>query len=198
MTIWERAKVLMLKPHATWTIIKEESGDMKQLFLNYAAPLALIPSVSSLIGITLVGFRAANGVYMRAPFWEALVGSIIGYFFHLLGIGAGIWAVKIMAPYFNSRLDIFSAAKLVIYALTPMWLTGVFAIFPGTGYLSILGLYAVYLLWLGVPSVMETPPRKIMWFTVSILTAGLFINLLLSIIVVGMIYGPMYMRMMAL
>lgn len=196
MGIIKRARDVILNPRGSWQVIRDEAVDIKQLFVNYAAPLALIPAICGLIGITLVGIRLPAGNVVRAPFVEALIGGAVGYVLHLAGILIGGWAVKLLAPLFNSKPDLKSAIKVVVYSMTPAWLAGVFSILPGLGILSILGLYGVYLLALGLPVILDTPPNKVVLYTISIIVASIVISLILSIVMVP-VYGPMFMRMMA-
>lgn len=198
MKILERARDIILNPRITWQTIKEEAVEVKLLFVNYAAPLALIPVVCSLIGMTIIGIRMPAGSMIRAPFLSALFGGLTGYILHLAGVLLGGWVVKILAPFFGSKNDLNSAVKVVVYSMTPVWLAGVFSLIPGLGILSLLGLYGIYLLVLGLPVIMETPSEKVALYTISILAVGLLISLILSGIIVGTIYGPMYMRMMAM
>jgi len=195
--IFERARAIISRPVETWRAVKGEAASVQDLFINYAAPLALIPAVSGLIGLSIVGIRMPTGIMARAPFMESLAGAVLGYIFHLLGILAGIWIANLLAPYFNSKSDFNAAAKLVVYSLTPVWLLGVFSIIPGLGVLQIFGLYSVYLLYRGLPFLMETPREKALIYTVSIMVAWMLISLVLTIIVGGAVYGPLYMRMMS-
>lgn len=197
MKILIRARDIIINPRLTWQIIKDEVTDIKQLFIDYAAPLALIPAVCGLIGMTLIGIRMPAGNVVRAPFMEALIGGIVGYALHLAGVLVGAWAVKLLAPVFGSKPDLPSAVKVVVYSMTPVWLVGIFSLIPGLGILGILGLYGIYLLALGLPVVLETPSHKVIWYTLAILAIGLVISVILSVVVVGMFYGPMFMRMMS-
>ncbi|MEA3493812.1 MAG: Yip1 family protein [Candidatus Margulisiibacteriota bacterium] len=197
MKIIERIKEIIMKPKAAWKVIKDEPSDIKALYLNYAAPLALIPAVCSLIGMTIVGIRMPAGEVMRSPFVPTLIGSAIGYGLSLLGLIIGAWIVKLLAPTFNSKADLADAFKVVVYSMTPVWLVGIFSLVPGLGILGILGLYAIYLLALGFPVVLNTPENKVVWFTISIILVSMVVNFILSAIVFGALYGPMYMQMMA-
>ena len=195
--IFERAKSIIMKPKETWAEIKAEPADIKHLFINYAAPLALIPSVCSLIGMTLIGVRMPAGGVFRAPIIESLVGGVLGYALHLAGLFIVAWIIKLLASAFNSKADLSLSVKLVIFSMTPAWLVGVFSLIPGLGILSLLGLYGIYLLVLGLPVLLETPPNKVALFTITILVVGLLVSFVLSMIVMSTIYGPMYLRMMA-
>jgi hypothetical protein len=198
MKIFERVKGIILNPKATWQIIKDETVDIKELYINYIAPLALIPVIGSFIGMTLVGVRVPAGIVVRAPFLSSLLGGAVGYVLHLAGIFVGAWIIKLLAANFNSKADLNEALKVVAYAMTPVWLVGIFSVLPGLGILSILGLYGIYLLALGLPAVLGTPENKVVWFTITIVLAGIVVSFILSAVVFGAFYGPMYMQMMAI
>jgi hypothetical protein len=198
MNIFDRAKDIIMNPRQTWESIKTETIDIKSFFINYAAPLALIPTICGFIGISLVGIRFPAGHIARAPFFQALLGGVLGYLVNLVALYAGAWAVKFIAPFFNAKSDLNSAVKVVVYSMTPAWLVGIFSLVPGLSILSILALYAIYLLYLGLEIILETPIERVIWFTLSVLLAGVMISFVTSIIMINIVYGPMYMRMMAL
>jgi len=198
MTIFDRAREIIMNPRVTWQAIKGEAIDLKQVFLNYAAPLALIPAVSSLIGISLFGLRMPAGHLIRAPFFESLLVSVLTYAVSLLAIYITGYIIYGLAPYFGSKADLNLAMKLVIYSATPFWLAGIFSILPGLGILSILGLYGVYLMVVGLPELLGTPPDKVIWYTAAIIISLIVVNFILSTVIVASVFGPMYMRMMAL
>lgn len=197
MTILERVRELVFNPRIAWQSIKEEQITAKQLFFNYAAPLALIPPLASLIGLTLFGIRMPSGVVVRAPFNETLLGGAVAYLFSLLVVWLGALIIKGLAPYFESKADFDGAMKVVVYSLTPAWLVGIFSLVPGLGVLSLLGLYGIYLLALGFGEILGTPGNKKIWFILIILLLSLIANFIISALLLGTIYGPMYMRMMA-
>ncbi|MFC1510904.1 Yip1 family protein [Candidatus Margulisiibacteriota bacterium] len=197
MTVLSRARNIIINPRVTWQVIKDETVEVKQLFINYAAPLALIPAICSLIGMTLFGVRMPSGLVVRAPFMEALTAGALGYVFHLVAVFIGGHIIKLLAPVFKSKVDLAASIKLAVFSMTPAWLAGVFSLIPGLGLLSILGLYGIYLFVLGLPVLLDTPPNKVVFYVLSVLVASFVISLVLSLILVGTVYGPMYMRMMA-
>ena len=195
--IFARAKQIILKPKETWQTIKGEPGTVQELFINYAAPLALVPALATLISLSIVGVKLPGGQLARAPFMEALTGGVLVYVFNLLGLLAAAWAVDFLSPYFESKTDFFLAAKLVVYSMTPVWLLGIFSAWPKLGLFQIFGLYSVYLLYAGLPVILDTQPERAAWYTALIVIAAIFISLVLSVVVGGAVYGPMLMRMMA-
>lgn len=197
MTIFSRARDIILNPKVTWQVIKDEKIENKDLFINYAAPLALIPAVCSLIGLTLIGVRVPGGNLVRAPFIESLMAGAVGYVLHLAALLLAAWIVKSLASLFKAKADFNLALKVIVYSMTPVWLVGVFSIAPGLGFLSILGLYGIYLLALGLGTILETPANKVVLYTISILLLSFVLSLVLSVVTVGLFYGPMFMKMMA-
>jgi hypothetical protein len=53
---------------------------------------------------------------------------------------------------------------------------------PGLRFLTILGLYGLYLLWTGLPPVMRTPPSKAFLYAASVVVCALVITIILAII----------------
>lgn len=197
MKIFERARDIIINPKVAWGIIKDEQTDVRQLFINYAAPLALIPSVAGLIGITLIGIRLPDGEVIRAPFIQALISSAAGYFLNLTAVLLMAWLTKLMAPAFSAKTDLAKAAAVIVYSLTPVWLVGIFSAVPGLGVLSLLGLYGIYLLALGLRTVLKAAGKKLVLYTISILFTGLIVSFILSVVVITLFYGPMFLQMMA-
>jgi hypothetical protein len=197
MNILSRARDIIMNPKVTWQVVKDETVDIKHLIVNYAAPLALIPTVCSLIGMTLIGMRMPDGTMLRAPFLQSFLGGIVGYALHLGGLLVAAWFIKLLAPFFKARADLTAAMKVVVFSMSPVWLVGVFSLIPGMGIIGILGLYSIYLLALGLGTVLDTPSNKVILYMLSILAVSFVISMVLSMVVVGLFYGPMFMQMMA-
>jgi hypothetical protein len=69
-----------------------------------------------------------------------------------------------------------NAYKLAVYSSTPAFIAGILNIIPALGLLVLLlGLYTFYLLFIGMPVMMETPKEKL---------AGYFIVTLIIMIVI--------------
>ena len=64
------------------------------------------------------------------------------------------------APRFGGRKNFGNALKLSVYSHTPLWLAGIFLLIPGLNFLLILGVYGLYLFWIGLPLLMQVPDDK--------------------------------------
>lgn len=195
--IIERIKAIITNPTETWGTIKSEKIEIKELLINYAAPLALIPALATLIGLSIVGIRVPTGFIIRIPFLEALIAGVVGYFLNLAILFAGAWVVGYLAAYFSSKSDFDLSFKLIVYSMTPVWVVGVTALLPGIGILQILGLYGLYLLYKGLPILLETPDDKVKMYFISIVISSMILTFFFSFIIGGAVYGPIMMRMMS-
>jgi hypothetical protein len=97
-----------------------------------------------------------------------------------------------LASSFDGTPNRVQALKLVAYASTASWLSGIFGLIPGLGFLGILGLYSLYLFYLGLPVLMQSPPAKTLPYTALIVAAAIVVALViapLSAILIGVSMG---------
>jgi hypothetical protein len=174
----ERARGIIVSPATEWQVIDREPGDAGFLFTNYVAILAAIPAVCGFIGWVLLG----------VPIVMALVIALTRYIMSFVTCYVVAYIVDQVAPSFGGRRDFESALKLVVYAATPLWLAGVFLLIPGLGFLAILGLYAIYLLWIGIPPLMRAPQDRALVYTVVVILC-VFVVVALFGIVVSLVVG---------
>jgi len=177
MNLVERVKGIILTPKTEWPVIAGEPGDVGYLFSNYVAILAAIPAVCGFIGAVVIG----------VPIGAALIGAVIKYLLAFVSVYIVAWIVNLLAPTFGSQKSFASALKVTVYSYTPSWLVGVFLLIPGLHFLTILGLYGLYLLWLGLPPVMKTPAEKSLVYTIVIVICAIVVAILLGAIITAFI-----------
>jgi uncharacterized membrane protein len=98
---------------------------------------------------------------------SGLAGMVVGYVLSLVGAFLAAFIVDKLAPSFQSSGGLVQALKMVAYASTASWVAGVLQLIPMLGALALLAaLYGVYLFYLGLPSVMNTPPDKVIPYMV--------------------------------
>ena len=170
-----RVRGIILTPHTEWLAIEREAVRLSALFTRYVAILAAIPALARFIGGSLIGGYT--------PILAGLIDAIDGYLLSLALVYGVALIANALAPTFDSPKDFPRALRLIVYAYTPVWLAGIFLIVPGLSFLSILGLYGVYLLWVGLPVMMTTPVRKALPYATTIAAAALVLEILLRIIV---------------
>lgn len=180
MDIVERAKAITLNPAATWPVIDAEKHDAKSLFVPYMLILAAIPAVASFIGLSLVGM-GGFGFNFRIPIGSGIAMMITTYILTLaMTFGMG-WLASALAPTFGGQNNLVQGLKLAVFGGTPMLLAGVFNVLPA---LSILGLlvaiYALYVMYLGLPVLMKNPKEKTIVYMVVLILASIIAGVVLS------------------
>jgi hypothetical protein len=187
MNIVERTKNIILKPSQTWAEIHAEQMSISELYTSYAVILAAIPAVASLIGYGLIG-QSAFGIYVRWGIGRALGYAILYYILTLVGIYVDALITDALAPSFGGKKNILNAFKAVVYSMTPGWVGGIFYIIPSLSILAILAaLYGIYLFYLGLPVLMETPKEKSLGYVVVVIIVTFVINF-----IIGAITGSLF------
>ena len=87
--------------------------------------------------------------------------------------------VEILAPKFGGPQDADAALKLAVFSPTVAWVAGAAIIIPVLGGIVALigGLYALYTLYLGVPTVMRVPQEKALTFTLAVIGVAIVVNI---------------------
>ena len=168
MTLIERAKRILLKPQDEWRAIEREPYDTKRLFADYIAILALIPAVAGFINTTYIGVETALGTkYLSIA--AGLACAIYGYLLTLAIIYVAALVTDWLAPRFGGRRNFANAIKLSVYCNTPYCLSCIFLIVPPLKFLLILGLYGLYLFYLGAPILMKSPKERSAFYAMAVL-----------------------------
>ena len=169
--LFQRVKAIILTPQTEWPVIAREPAEPASLFTGYVAILALIPAVAGFIGMALIGGYVS--------IMTGLISAIVGYLMTFVGVFVVALIADALAPTFNAQKNFTNALKLTVYSYTPVWLAGIFALIPGLSFLQILGLYGLYLLYVGLPPMMQAPRDKALLYAGAIVVIALIINLVI-------------------
>jgi hypothetical protein len=173
----KRVLGLLSDPIHEWRTIAAEPEEVASLYTYYIMPLAAIPLVTTFIGLAIIGDPLAG----RFGLLRALASAIGLYLSQLIAPMVGAIVVEQLAPRFNSRGTRVDALKLVAYASTPMWVAGVLYLLLYLAPLVLAGaVYSIYLLYLGLPSMMKTHPDNLVRYTLVTVIALVVLNIVLS------------------
>jgi len=165
MNLVERAKNIIVTPKTEWEAVAAEEPNIQQILLSYVLPLALIPTVATIIGWGVIGmFGFTSFTYGIAMGLVQIINAFLSVFI------AG-FVIDALAPSFGSTKNLGRAVQTVAYSMTPVWVFGILNIFPAIGWLAgLLGLYALFLMYQGLAPLMKTPEdKKIGYLVVSII-----------------------------
>jgi hypothetical protein len=179
--VLSNAIALVRNPVGYMTRNKGQTVSLNSLMINYVAILALIPLVGRLIG-DLLFYSSAKDVV-----GYAIAGAVVSYILDLIAvfvIGIIIWK---LAPSFKTSTNQAKATMLAAFVYTPVFLIGILSFVPILGYLSILGLfYGLYILYRGLPILLNTPADKTVIYVVAVLVASIIIIAIISLIISGL------------
>ena len=182
MTITERVKAILMSPESEWPVIAGETGDTVTLFQNYVAYLAAIPAICSFIGTSIIGFTVPTFGTFRVDVMSGLMAAVFQYVLAFVVVYVVALIIDALAPTFGGVKSVPNALKLAVYSYTPVWLAGVFMLIPGLRFLTILGLYGLYLLYKGLPVLMRSPADKTFGYAAAVVVCAIVIGLILGAI----------------
>jgi hypothetical protein len=182
MNLIDRVKRILLSPRAEWEVIEAEVTTPAALYTSYVMPLAAIGPVAEVIGYSVFGLTVPFLGTYRVPIGSAITTAVVRYILVLIGTYLLGLIIDGLAPTFGAQRNPIQALKLAAYSSTAFWVAGVFALVPGLRLLQILGLYSLYLLYLGLPTLMKAPRGKAVEYTVVVVLAAVVLFMLIGVI----------------
>ncbi|HVK37916.1 MAG TPA: Yip1 family protein [Candidatus Kapabacteria bacterium] len=182
MGLVDRAKNILLKPNEEWQVIAAEEPNAGAIITGYVIPLAILSAVAGAIGSFLLMSSAGM----------AIATAVFGLISAVISVLVASAVVNALAPTFNSEQNFGRAVQLVAYSYTAGLVGGILQIIPVAGSILafLVGLYGIYLMYLGLPVVMKTPDdKRIVYMIIA------FVALFLVGMILAMIFGALMITM---
>ena len=170
---------LLVKPSSHWRSIAELPEKTLNTLALYPCIMALLPAVAWFYGTTRIGWSVADGDAIKLTadsalaivilFYFAMVGSVavIGYFIH--------W----MSETYGANSSFAKGIIIAGFTATPLFLAGAVGFYPVLWLDMLIGVtgvcWAVYLLYLGIPIVMDIPEERGFLFSSAVIAICLVI-----------------------
>lgn len=154
----------LFSPHKQWHAVACVPTNALPSKLLYAIVLAIGPCLAWYYGTTVIGWSIGDGeqvlltsasaLRIVIAFYLAMLGAlaIIGYFIH--------W----MAETYGSESTMVKGMVVASYTATPLFIAGLTGFFPIFWLDMLVGIaslsWAVYLLYVGIPIVMNIPAER--------------------------------------
>jgi len=168
---------LMFQPKQEWQSIHDERCTIKTCYCSHVLFLSAIPAIAGYFGATTVGWQVGAGPVVRLTAQSGLMIAVLTYLTMLVGVFSIGRAIHWMGQTYGSRQTVAQAIALAAYTATPLYLIGVMFLYPLLWLILIAGLpalaYTVYLLYTGVPIMMEVPEERGFLFSSAVLAVGL-------------------------
>ncbi len=194
---------IIWQPHKAWKLIREENQSHIQVFLRHVPLLALIPTLAAYYGVTRLGWVVGDGGLVRMTAESAMSLCAIAYVALVAGVfflGKFVyWMSKTYGVEGDAEIRRNEAFALVVYVTVPVFLSGAIVAYPNlwmnTFFIGIAIGYTVYLIYEGIPILMNLRKAQAYMYSTSVVTASLvvMVTLLISTVVIwGMGIGPVY------
>ena len=168
---------LFKNPEEEWQKIRKENCSVGKCYCSHVLLLALLPPISFFIGFSQVGWSVGGGDVQKLTTGIALTYSVLMYISILAGIFSMGAMIHWMSKTYGEQKDLPRCIGLAAYTLTPLLLVGVMGLYPVLWLQMLASLpalaYTVYLLYTGVPVMMDISKDKGFLFSSSVLAVGL-------------------------
>ena len=203
MALLEHTIGIFTRPASEWKLIREEKTSFKQVYLSHVPFLALIPAISAYIGVTQVGWSVGDGETVMLTTESAISLCALTYFALLAGVfilGEFInWMSKTFGVQDSEEKRHHDGTSLAVYVTTPMMLAGIFMLYPQMWLVAsamiLAGSYSVYLIYEGIPILMNMDKERAFIYASSVVTVGLVMlvsAMIATVIIWGIGIGPIY------
>jgi hypothetical protein len=174
----QRVQNILMTPKTEWPVIAAEPETTGSLFTKYILIVSALGPVAMVIKSTLIGTSVPFVGTFRMGFGAAISLAVASYVLGLVAVFLFGLIINALAPTFGSQKDSVQALKSAAYAMTAGWVGGLAQIIPWIGWLIglLLAIYGIYLLYLGLPHTMKTPPERAGGYTAVTVIAGILLS----------------------
>jgi hypothetical protein len=142
----------------------------------------LIPAISAFIKYGIIGFSFMG--YTSRSIASGIQFGLIQLLSAVVGVYLLAWVIDMLAPSFESEKNFGRSLQLAVYSSTPQWVAGILLIISTSMSMLIMlvGLYAIYLLAVGMPVMKGTPKDKVVGYVALTIVAMIVIAVVLALI----------------
>lgn len=169
---------ILFRPNRAWAGIAAGGGSAIGRLLTHTVPWALVPAVCWYYGITTVGWQVGAEPVQKMTHESALVICTLFYLAMIAGvIFLGYMIHWMAATYAAANSTVERGITIITYTATPFFLAGILGLYPALwldiAVGTIIGCYCVYLLYIGVPIVMDVQPERGFLFASAVVAVAL-------------------------
>ena len=168
---------LFTDPARQWEKIRDQSLAGSGSSIGHILILALVPAISGYYGTTQVGWRIGVGDPIHITGDSAMAIAIIYYIALLVGVFSIGWVIHLLGKAYEVVKPLPLCVALAAYTATPLFLIGIMQVYPVLWLNLIIGLpalaYTVYLLYSGLPIMMQIPAERGFLYSSAVMAVGL-------------------------
>jgi hypothetical protein len=186
MNLIDRVKNILITPKTEWDVINSETPDVPKILTTYVLPLVAVGAICAFIGWGLIG-KSYFGIRFHDTGWGiryALIALLSG----VISVYLTAFVIDALAPTFKSEKNFGRSFQLAAYSFTAGWVGGIFNILPSLAIIgSLIGLYGLYLMYLGLPKLKKTPQEQTTGYFIATLVTMIVASFVISLILVAIL-----------
>ena len=160
MSVLERPFNLIHTPSSEWKKISEENPNMNHIIGSFLLPWLIILTIAAGIGTYIFTSRFTFT-------FTYLIGHMVSVF---ITTGSSImissWVISEAMPNFKLQKNINASFTIICYSLSPyMIATTIAYLLPIFNVVKILSFYSIYILYMGLPHIMDIHDNNRIEFT---------------------------------
>lgn len=185
---------LLAHPNQEMRAIERENESVSHHYTHHVLLMAAIPVICSLIGTTQMGWYLGGGHSVPLALSTGLMLAILFYLLILGGVAVMGRVIHWMARDYPQRPSIQRCTVFAGYVATPLFLSGIIALYPVVWLCVLAGAVALawtgYLLYVGIPPLLNIDRDESLRFSGSTLAIGILLfEVLLALTVLLWGYG---------
>lgn len=139
--------------------------------------VTLIPAICGYYATAHIGWTIGAGESIKTSPSNALLIAVVMYVVLVLAVLVLSYLIQYIAKKFNAKTNFAQSLELAVYSATPMLMVGIVSLFPVLWFVTLSGIaavsYSVYLLYSGVPIMIDIPDEKSFIYSGSVIFCGL-------------------------
>ncbi len=174
--LYHRTMYFIINPGKAWEVVHRENRPMKYVRGSFFIPLSVLVTISAFLGSMFFINTTIK------PMYSVLI-AVNAFLFLYLGVYASSFIVREIMRALDLGHDFLVAFKLVTYSMAPIFLSlTVSKLFESLLFINVLGLYGLYIFWIGMEMMVTPPDHKKLPMIIATVVSMLIIFLLLQVI----------------
>ncbi len=176
---------LLVRPSVAWRTIADLPANSLATLMLYPCVMAILPAVAFYYGTTQVGWAVGDGQVVRLTVESARQICILFYLTMVACVAIIGYSIHWMSDTYGANSTVVKGIVIAGFTATPMFVAGVVGFYPILWLDMLVGVaavsWAVYLMYLGIPIVMDIPEERGFLFSSAVLAIALVILICLMV-----------------
>ena len=176
---------LLTRPSAQWKTVADLPESSFKTLVLYPWFMALLPAVAWYYGTTQVGWSVGDGEVIKLTKESARQICILFYFTMVACVAVIGYFIHWMSDTYGAESSVTKGIVIASLTATPLFIAGLVGFYPLLWLDMLIGVvaicWAVYLMYLGIPIVMNIPEERGFLFSSAVLGVCLVILICLMV-----------------